>query len=85
MTLAPDAFHIECYFKAYVRYVKDHRLAQAEGKNPKLMEFNPPAIEEDGLDDEETTPPDGEAGSPGYDNNKAAAHEGSDHDEDPNA
>ena len=45
MTLAPDAFRLEGYFEAYVKYVEDRRRAQAEGRNPELGDFNPPATD----------------------------------------
>ena len=56
---------MEGHFEAYVQYVGDRRLAQAEQQNPELVEFNPPTIEEGNLDDEDTTNMDGEVGSPG--------------------
>ena len=54
--LAPDAFHQEGYFGAYVKYVEDCRQAPAEGQNPELVDFIPPATDEDDLGVEETTP-----------------------------
>ena len=49
------------------------------------MEFNPLITEEDGLGDNETTPLDGAAGSPDDEDNEGAVHEGSGHEEDPDA
>ena len=83
MTLAPDAFSIEGYFEAYVKYVEDHRLALAEGRSPEMVEFNLPLIDEDGLGNEKTKSLDGEAGSPDSEGNEAAEHGGIGHDEDP--
>ena len=56
MTLAPQVFRIEGYFKAYVKFVEDHRCAEAEGRDPKLVELNALPTVEEGLSDEQTTP-----------------------------
>ncbi|KAJ8435637.1 hypothetical protein Cgig2_012298 [Carnegiea gigantea] len=57
----------------------------AEGQNPELVDFNPPATDEGGSGDDETTSLDGEAATPDDESNEATAHEDSDNDEDPDA
>ena len=83
MTLAPQAFRIEGHFEAYVKFVKDHRRAEAEGQDPELVEFNPRTAVEEGLGDEETTPLDSEAAAPDEEGDVAGAAEDSDRDEYP--
>ena len=51
MVLPPDALCQEGYFKACVKYVEDRRQAQAEGRNPELVDFFLPATDEDDLGD----------------------------------
>ena len=81
MTLAPNAFSQEGYFKAYVKYVQHPH--QAQGQDPELVDFNPPITDEDGQGDEETTPLDGETETPDDEGNEVATHGDSDDDEDP--
>jgi len=56
ITLAPDSLRQEGYFKVYVKYIKDRRQARAEGRNPKLVDFLPPVLNENGQGDKETMP-----------------------------
>lgn len=61
-TLAPDDFHQEGYFEAYVKYIEDCCQARTEGKDPEPVEFQPLTSEEDSMDElEDTAPLDGEA------------------------
>ena len=83
VTLVPQAFRIEGYFEAYVKFVKDHCQGRAEGQNPKFVEFSPPATVGGGLGDEEATPLETEASSPDQEGDVARTVEGGDHDEDP--
>jgi len=83
VVLAPDAFHQEGYFEAYVKYVEDHRQAPAEGQNPELVDFIPPATNKDDLGDKETTPFDGGAATTNGEGHEDHEHGDSDDDEDP--
>ena len=38
-TLACDDFHHEGYFKAYVKYIEDYRLASESGEDPDQVKF----------------------------------------------
>ena len=84
VTLVPNAFIQEDYFEAYVKYVEDRRRAQAEGRDPELVDFNPPVTDEDSLANKETTPLDGEAATLDDEGDEAAVHGDSDNDENPN-
>ena len=67
----------------YIKYIEDHRQARAEGKNPELVDFIPPALDEDGMGNaEDTVPLDDEAATHDVDDDEVVAHEASD-DEDP--
>lgn len=86
--MAPEAFGIEGYFEAYIKYVEDRHQARTEGHDPELVEFHPPAAIEGGLEDEETLPLDDKASSPQPEATKlrppkvvTMMTEGSDHDE----
>ena len=59
--LAPDDFHQEGYFEAYVKYIDVRRRARVVGEDPELVEFQPPVFEDDDLrEPEDTAPIDGE-------------------------
>jgi len=48
--MAPEAFGVEGYFEAYVKYVQDCHQAQAEGQDLELVEFLSPTVIEGGLE-----------------------------------
>ncbi|KAJ8422192.1 hypothetical protein Cgig2_011944 [Carnegiea gigantea] len=56
--------------------------SMAEGRNPELVDFIPPATDKDNLGDEETTPLDGGAASSDGESREDEAHGDSDDDED---
>jgi len=81
--LAPDDFHQEGYFEAYIKYIEDSRRARATGEDLKQVDFQLSTFEDDGLGKpDDTAPLDGEAAAPKGDDGTNAANEGND-DEDP--
>ncbi|KAJ8420750.1 hypothetical protein Cgig2_028483 [Carnegiea gigantea] len=70
------------YFEVYVKYIEDHRQACAEVKNPELVDFIPPALDEDGLGNaEDTVPLDDEAVIDDGDDEEVIAYEARDDDD----
>ena len=59
-TLVPD-FQEDSYFEACIHHVEERQWAEAEGRDPKEVEFIPPSGEGD--EDEGTTPLDSEVGT----------------------
>ena len=83
VVLTPYDFRQEGYFELYVKYVEDHHQAEVKGRNPELVDFIPPATDEDDLSDGETTPLDGGAATSDGEGHDDAAHRDNDDYEDP--
>lgn len=77
-TLAPNYFHQDGYFEAYVKYIENRHHTCAAGKDLKQVEFQSLIFEDDDLEEaKDTTLLDGEAVANEGSDDEAVANEGS--------